>query len=257
MDKTYSKDWYLENFDIMENSLNGESKSPFHKIRKDAIAKFNEMGFPTTKNEDWKYTNIAPIFNFKFVPSGNVKLNKNNIAQFLIKDLKVNLLVFVNGNYSHELSDVQNHAEGIKMESLANVIKSQPEILSKHFAKYTNTDNGFIALNTAFAQDGFVIIIPDNVNIEEPVHILNINGDKENHILSQPRNLVITGKNSSVKIIETYHSISDSANFANVVTEVVTGENSHAELFKIQNENMNSFHINILFYFSWKRVDKE
>ena len=244
MDKTYSKDWYIENFSIMENGLNGESKSPFHKIRKDAIAEFDKMGFPTTKSEDWKYTNIAPIFNFKFIPAGNVKVTKNDISKFLVKGLKVNLLVFVNGKFSKELSDIQNHTEGIKIDSLANIIKSQPEILSEHFAKYTKNDNGFIALNTAFAQDGFVIIIPGNVNIEEPVHILNINGDAENHVLSQPRNLVITGKNSSVKIIETYHSISESASFSNVVTEVVTGENSHAELFKIQDENMSSFHIN-------------
>lgn len=244
MDKTYSKDWYIENFSIMEDSLNGESKSSFHKIRKDAIAKFEEMGFPTVKNEDWKYTNIAPLFNFKFVQADSVKLSRKSIEQFLIKGLKVNLLVFVNGSYSKELSNIQNHAEGITIESLADIIKSQPEILSEHFAKYTKTDNGFIALNTAFAQDGFVIIIPDNVNIEEPVHILNIAGDSDKHVLSQPRNLVITGKNSSIKIIETYHSISDNANFSNVVTEVVTGENSHAELFKIQDENMNSFHIN-------------
>src|SRR5438552_6663948 len=248
MDKTYSKDWYIENFNIMEDSLNGESKSPFHKIRKDAIATFAQMGFPTVKHEDWKYTSIASLFNFKFVPSDNIKLNKKDIEQFLIKRLKVNLLVFVNGNYSEKLSNIRkisiNNDKIITIDSLSNVIKSHPEILSEHFAKYTKTDNGFIALNTAFAQDGFVIIITDNVNIKEPIHILNIAGDSDKHILSQPRNLVITGKNSSVKIIETYHSISDNANFSNVVTEVVTGENSHAELFKIQDENMNSFHIN-------------
>ncbi len=244
MEKVYSKEWYIENFGILENSLNGESKSSFHKIRRDAIAKFEQLGFPTLKNEEWKYTNVSPLFNYRFKPSKENKVSKNAVEKLRIKGLKANLIVFVNGNYSENLSDTQNDSDGFKIESFAKIIKNEPEILSQHFAKYALIDNGFVALNTAFASDGFVIILPDNYKAVNPVHILNITGDSENDILSQPRNLIVTGKNSEIKIIETYHSLCENISFTNVVTEVFIGENSHVELFKIQDENLNSFHIN-------------
>ena len=100
-------------------------------------------------------------------------------------------------------------------------------------------------MNTAFANDGAFIYIPDNVTVIDPIHIISINGNAEENILSQPRNLIITGKNSKVTIIETYNSITDKAHFTNVVTEVIAGENSNIEMYKIQDENLNSFQVSL------------
>src|SRR4030095_1555011 len=100
MEKTQLKDWYLSNFKKVEESLNGESKTPFHEIRKKAISIFEELDFPTVKNEEWKYTNIAPILNYNFTPADAAKLYKNDIERFLIPGINVYLAVLINGRYS-------------------------------------------------------------------------------------------------------------------------------------------------------------
>lgn len=248
MEKTQSKDWYLSSFKAIEESLNGESKTPFHEIRKNAISRFEEIDFPAHKNEEWKYTNIAPILNYNFTPAENVKLSKEAVKKFLVPGLRVNLIVLINGKYSNVLSDIHEKNKGVRIESFQNILKNEPDFILQHFSKYAMLENGFVALNTAFASDGVVIHVPDNTAVENYIHILNLTGTNDEndneHILSQPRNLVIAGKNSRVKIIESYHSISGGVNLANVVNEIVCGENSHIELTRLQDENLNSFHIN-------------
>src|SRR4030095_12015326 len=127
--------------------------------------------------------------------------------------------------------------------SFHNLLKNEPDFILSYFAKYAALENGFVALNTAFAVDGIVIYVPDNTALENHIHILNIAGNSGN-VLSQPRNLIIAGNNSKVKIIESYHSINGNVNLTNVVNEVVVGEGSTVELSRLQDENQVSFHIN-------------
>jgi Fe-S cluster assembly protein SufD len=131
------------------------------------------------------------------------------------------------------------------VDSLANIIKTQPAFFTEHFSKYAKVDSAFVALNTAFAQDGVVIYIPDGKIIEDPIHILNITGEAGKNILAQPRNLIVMGRDTQVKLVESYHSRGTEANFSNVVTEVINGEGSYVELYKIQDENHDSFHVNL------------
>jgi len=133
----------------------------------------------------------------------------------------------------------------VKLGSLAEILKTFLSLFKKYFAKYAKLNNGFIALNTAFAKDGAYINIPEGVTINDPVHILNVNGNENGHLLSQPRNLIIAGKNSRVKVLESYNSITNSANFTNVVTEVIAEEGSNIDLYRIQDENLNSFHVSL------------
>jgi Fe-S cluster assembly protein SufD len=244
MENTRSKDWYISSFKKIEESLNGESKTPFHKLRKNAISKFEEFDFPTIKNEEWKYTNIAPLLKYNFKQATEVKISKKDIEKFLIPGLKVNLAVIVNGNYVPGLSHFYKQPEGVKIESFRNMVLNDPELLMKYFGKYAALDNGFVALNTAFAFDGTVIYVPDGAIIEDYIHILNLSGAEGENVLSQPRNLVITGSNSKVRIIESYHSMADNENLTNVVNEVIVGENADVEIYKLQNESMKSFHVN-------------
>ncbi len=242
------KDWYLKSFEKFESSLNGEMASDIHKVRKDAITAFAEMDFPTTKNEDWKYTNIEPILNYNFIPAERkTKLNPEDISKYLIAGLKAKILVFINGQFSEKLSSLNHDIEklGIKIDSLANMVKNTPEFVNKYFAKYAKLNNGFIALNTAFAKDGAFIYVPDEITVNNPIHILNLNGGENDNLLSQPRNLIIAGKNSRVKILETYNSTTDKTNFTNVVTEIIADEGSNIDLYRIQDENINSFHVSL------------
>src|ERR1700752_2994906 len=107
------KETYLKYFESLENSLNGESKSDLHKLRKEAIAKFTELGFPTTKNEEWKYTNVNALQNYTFKPSDSAKLSTKDIEKFFIKGENASIVVFINGNYSAEHTKLIDIAEGV------------------------------------------------------------------------------------------------------------------------------------------------
>ncbi len=244
-EKTNIKEWYISNFKEFESSLNGESKSPVHEIRKNAIVKLDEMDFPTIKNEEWKYTNIDPVLNYKFTrPANGPDLGKEDIAKFFIKDTDIHLVVLVNGIFSKELSSIGELPKGVKIASLAEMLKCDPGLVLKYLGKYVELDNGFIALSTAFTTDGVFIYVPNNTIVDKQVHLMNITGNGSENILSQPRNLVIAGKNSVLRLIESYNSISVSANLTNVISEVVLDENSNVEIYRIQDENINNYHIN-------------
>ncbi|MEO0206817.1 MAG: Fe-S cluster assembly protein SufD [candidate division WOR-3 bacterium] len=155
-----------------------------------------------------------------------------------------NLIVFINGFYSEEHSKLLPLPEGVRIESLASTLKNDPQFLLKYFGRYVSIDNSFVALNTAMVHDGTVVYVPDNCVLEEPVQILNITASSnQSCVLSQPRNIIVAGKNSQIRIIETYNSLGEEPGFMNVVTEMDVSENAYVELFRIQNENLNSFHI--------------
>lgn len=245
MNEIYSKDWYINIFKELDSSVNGNSKFDFQKIRKSAITKFEDLDFPTTSNEDWKYTNVSPIFKYDFkLSDADAKIATEDVERLKIENLTENLMVFINGIYSEEHSKLLPLPKGVKIENLAFTLKNDPDFLIKYFGKYVNVDNGFVALNTAFTQDGTVVYIPDNCVIDEPIQILNLTSSRKGeYVLSQPRNIIVAGKNSHVRIIETYNSLTEEPGFTNVVTEIDAGENSYVELFRIQNENLNSFQI--------------
>jgi Fe-S cluster assembly protein SufD len=248
MEKIYSKDWYISLFKKFEEGLNGEVKSEFHKIRTNALELFEETGFPTVKIEDWKYTNVSPIFAHKYEDASHSdKISHNEAEKFRVKNLNSTVLVFINGKFNKKLSPKLQELTslGVKIGSLAEWIKKEPELVLKHFSKYARIQSGFALLNTAFTVDGAFIYVPDNVIINEPIHILNLHGQNGSKVLSQPRNLVITGKNVQAKFIETYNSISSETNFSNIVTEIVAGENSNIEWYKIQDENLDSYHVTL------------
>jgi Fe-S cluster assembly protein SufD len=246
MENTNPKDWYISSFKKFESNLNGKASSEFHKIRKNAIEVFDVLNFPTTKNEEWKYTDVAPILNYKFVvqtENNKIILDEQDFELYKINNLKAQLVVLINGFFDERYSELNELPDGVIIKSLSSAISKYPELIEEHFGKYVKFENGFIALNTALTRDGVVVYIPDNTAMEHPIHIINITGSAEGQILAQPRNLIVTGKNAEVRIIESFNSFGDDVNFNNNVTEIFAGENSHIDLYRIQNENLNSFNI--------------
>ncbi|MCX6152334.1 MAG: Fe-S cluster assembly protein SufD [Ignavibacteriales bacterium] len=240
------KEWYNEKFKIFEKNLNGQSKTYIHGLRKQAIEKFAELGFPTTKSEDWKYTNLTPLLNFNYVPAvleNETSITANEIEKYLIKDLKATLLVFVNGIYVKELSRRLPQTEKIEVIKFNSLSQSDVKYIENHFSKYVKIDNGFVALNTAFSLNGVIIKIPENLIVEDPIHFLFLSGDEKTNVLAQPRNILLAGKNSQTKIIESYHSISENPYLLNSVNEIVLEENAILDFYKIQNEGDKAFHI--------------
>jgi Fe-S cluster assembly protein SufD len=250
MKKTFTKgnsDWYIDSFRKFEDRLNGQSSSEVHRLRKQALKSFQDLGYPTTKHEEWKYTNVSPLIDQNFELSQPYlpgSLSKENIKQFQFPGLEDRTLVFVNGHYASELSDDIEIAEKIEVLSLQDAIKNNPDRLSEHFAKYASiSEQSFISLNTAFVQDGAYINIPENETLDKPIHLIYLTVANSNPMISFPRNLIIAGRNSEVAFIESFVSLEKGSCFTNAVCEIMLRENSKVERIKIQNESEGAFHI--------------
>ncbi|NNJ52377.1 MAG: Fe-S cluster assembly protein SufD [Ignavibacteriaceae bacterium] len=246
MEKTIDiKDWYISNFGEFEKRLNGGKEKFIHEKRKAALSNFSKLQFPSTKDEEWKYTSIAPLLKHNFVPS----IEKQSVSNDLIKsklfdEMEHSLIVFINGRYSSEHSDLLNLPEGVVVGSIANEIKNINKTVQKHFGKYADhKDHIFTALSTAYTEDGAFICVPEGKIVEEPIHIIFITTAGDKKILTQPRNLFIAEKNSQVTIIEHYVSNEESVYFTNAVTEIVAEENAVVDHIKLQEESKKSFHI--------------
>jgi Fe-S cluster assembly protein SufD len=216
-------------------------------MRRDAIARFMELDFPTSKDEEWKYTNVSPILGHSFHPSDDIPvIGKNIIDKFLFDNLEHSLLVFVNGFYSQELSRIKDLPAGVIAGNIAKEITNP--LIKKHFGSYADyKENIFTSLSTAFIKDGAFVFIPDGIILQEAIHILFISSSGDNKLLFQPRNLFVAGKNSQATIIEHYTSNSEvqpeEIYFTNSVTEIFVGENSYLEHIKLQDESKKAFHI--------------
>ena len=238
------KNWYLKNYELFENSLNGDRFSAISNLRKQAYNKFSELDFPTTKDEEWKYTSIAPLLKHNFVPSLDKKiLNQNQINKFLFDGFE-NVVVVVNGHYSDELSSTNKIPDDVEVKSIAETISSNSPLVEKHFGKYADFSNHiFTSLSTAFTKDGVLIHIPEGKIVEKPIHILFITSSENQKFLIQPRNLFVAEKNSQATIVEHFVNINSGVYFTNTVTEIVVGENAVIDHLRLQEESKSSYHI--------------
>lgn len=215
-------------------------------IEQDAFNAFNQMGIPTVKHEEWKYTRISSVFNKEYSYPENIpSFSKNDLnAVRLPGHENSNELVFVNGLYSKELSTIRS--AGLTVLSLEEATKNEyREIVLQHLGhsgKYIN--DGLNALNTAFAAEGVFIHIKKGKIIEHPVYIYNITDARTTNILSQPRTLVYIAENAQVIFAETYSTLGVSESFTNQVTEMVVEKDANVEYYKIQNDAPHSNQVN-------------
>ena len=240
------KDWYIENFQLFEQQLNGQANTLLSKIRKDAIEKFKSMEFPTLKDEEWKYTNVKPVLSKNFTPllgTGYNKIDRELLNKILYDKFDYHLIVFVNGNFSPELSDLTSVPGSVIIDSLNNLLVQKPEVIRKYLPKLINEGNAFDTLNSAYAHDGAVVIIPDNYILEKPVQILHLTGDADAEVLSTSKNLFIGGKNSQFTVLTSYNSLTSKSYFTNAATEIFAAEDAMLNFYKIQNEGDSAFHI--------------
>jgi Fe-S cluster assembly protein SufD len=239
------KNWYTTSFGIFEKSLNGDKSSGLHELRRKAIASFSSLPFPTTRDEEWKYTNLAPLLIHNFTPSvPGGYADSEEVKKYLFDELEHSLLVFINGHYSEGLSRVKDIPKGVLIKSFARAINENKEIITKYFGRYASYDDHvFTALSTAFTRDGAFVYIPENMVVDVPLHILYLNTPDEKKNLIQPRNLFIAEKNSQATIIEHYTSPSSGVYFTNTVTEVIVEENAYLDHIKLQEESREAFHI--------------
>jgi Fe-S cluster assembly protein SufD len=216
-------------------------------LRKAGIAGFAKLGFPKLSDEDWRFTNAAPIAKLPFQPAREIAVNGAEtkiLKEAAFAKLSGNRLVFVNGFFSAKLSSIKSADGGVRIENLSAALAKDSVLIEKHLGKYAHTaNNTFCALNQAFFTDGAFIFVPKGVEIAEPVQLIYISSAKQNGETIQPRNLVIAEANSKVTIVESYLSASNVAYFTNAVTEILAGDNAAVEHVKLQDEATEAFHI--------------
>jgi Fe-S cluster assembly protein SufD len=216
-------------------------------VRKAGIASFADQGFPQLSDEDWRFTNVAPIakLNFQLAP----QISANGAESKLLDEaaftkLPGQRLVFVNGFFCAKLSSLKPVSGGVRIENLSSALANDSALIEKHLGRYAHTaNNTFAALNQAFFTDGAFIFVPKNVVVAEPVQLIYISSAKNSGEMILPRNLIVAEANSQLTVVESYISTGNVAYFTNAVTEILAGDNAAVEHVKLQDEAADAFHI--------------
>lgn len=244
---TPERETYLSHFAQVEKALPADGPSWLHGIRKAAIARFAALGFPTTRQEEWRLTNVAPIASVPFKPAVPVDLDRSAIAELdgtSVGDWPCHRLVFVNGRYSARLSSGRPLPAGVIVESLAAALRDAPEKVEPHLTRYAGyADHAFRALNTAFIADGAFVYVPGGQRLEAPIHLLFVSTAPGEATVSHPRNLLVVGAGSQATIVESYLGRGRDVYLTNAVTELVVGENAVIDHYTVQRESEAAFHV--------------
>lgn len=236
---------YLDRYREFEKQQSG-APAWLKALRADAIQAFAEVGFPTTRLEDWKYTSVAPIANAAFQPARlewNAEL-ADRIRRAPLFDLGCSRLVFVNGFFSKELSSLSGLPPNVKLTNLTEALSTGAPAIGQHLARYADfKQHGFTAMNTAFMDDAAFIEIAKGAALRQPIQILYVSTAHGEPHITHPRNLIVVGQEGQARVIEIHLGLDDAAYFSNAVTEIVAGENSSVDYVKVQQESVAAFHV--------------
>lgn len=242
-----STDSYLQGYKQLITSDTSSAKFA-ESTREEAINNFVKLGFPTLRDEDWRFTNIVPIVKSQYSISTDVttKVENIDINKYLIHGLDSHLMVFVDGVYSAELSNINDTDGKIIIKPISNALSDNRDIVEKHlFSCADIKQEAFTALNTAYFTDGAFVYVPGNTELDKTVEVLYISADPVSS-MNSPRNLIVVEKSSKVQVIEHYVSLTDSVYFSNTVSEVIIGENSTVDHYLIEQDSKKAYNISSL-----------
>jgi Fe-S cluster assembly protein SufD len=213
-------------------------------LRERGFARFGALGFPTVKQEDWKYTSVAPLAGREFaVPDPTPPAAATALVSAARLDTGAEL-VFVNGTFVPALSSAAALPAGVIAGSLADALRAHPDLVEPHLGRHAELDDdGLAALNTAFVADGAFIRVPDGVVVETPIHCLFVSATANGATVSHPRNLVIAGAASRLTVIEQYTGGDPQAYWTNAVTEAALANGATLVHHRLQRESEAAFHI--------------
>jgi Fe-S cluster assembly protein SufD len=228
----------------LEQRAQASSPAWLNSLRRAGNAHFSELGFPTTDDEEWRFTNVRPIAEMtpQAAPS-NVRITEKEIAPFIYGNMATRRLVFIDGRYHPELSSPGKN-NGVKILNLATAVQADENVLTQHLARYARyDDNAFAALNTSMIEDGAVITIAAKTRVAEPILLLFVSTGRVQGAITNPRILVVAHERAEAKVIEKYVTLGNETHFTNAVTELVLEESARLEHCKIQDESLNAFHV--------------
>lgn len=236
----------------LESLLQGRPRMPssplgwLNELRAEAVDRLGALKLPTTRDEEWRFTDISPLANLSLQPvrAGSSSLQASDIAHLHLDEAAVRL-VFVDGSFAPHLSllpDSTENGQGAMIGNLPIVLSRQGESVEKHLAKQVEFRNNlFAALNTAFLHDGALVVARRNAAIENPVHLLFITTQAET--ANHPRCLVIAEQGSAITVVEDYVALREGVCVTNAVTEIFLADNSEVNHVRVQRDSAEAFHI--------------
>ena len=226
--------------------MNSSYNSFFATESEAALGKLEKISFPTTKDEDWRFTNVSPILKAGFLPmtknDSSEKTLEGKIKTGFYSGLEAHKVVFVNGFFNEQFSDIKKLPENVFIGSLKKASEEIPKIVKKYYGKTLVNQNAFELLNESFASDGLFIYIPKNVILELPVEVVFVADNAGGKMIS-PRNLIVAEENSEVNIFTDYSSSVAETYFTNSITEIFGDKNSRITFLEVQAENNDSYRI--------------
>ena len=218
-------------------------------LRREAISRFNALGFPTTRrgNEEWKYTDIGPIAKIPFQPNTSntpINLSKNELGLYALGEADWHRLVFVDGAFQNHLSTSSSVPTNLTILNLAKAIETHESVVQKHLARYADYSNhAFTALNTGYLHDGAFVHIHKGALVEKPIHLIFLTSSQKEDLAYHPRILVLAGKDSHATLIESYGSLKNGQIFCNAVSEVVLEPGASLQHYRVQRQSQKAFHV--------------
>jgi|TARA_B110000908_G_scaffold88645_1_gene105636 Fe-S cluster assembly protein SufD len=208
----------------------------FQQRRKESMERLKQDGFPTIRNEEWKYTNLQPLLKKEFELQASISsITLEEINEYILKDTDTYLMVFLNGVFQPNLSSIS--CQKAHISTIKNANEEQQKIIEKYWGScLPKKGDAFVSANNGLAQEGAFVYLPKSVVLDKPLQIVYATKN-DNALFTQTRSLVVVEENAQVQITERHQNFSDSEVFTNAVTEIVVKQNAIVDFYKIQNDN--------------------
>jgi Fe-S cluster assembly protein SufD len=230
------KDKLLASFMAFEEKI--DIQSEFHEVRSNAIKNFENKGFPTKKEEAWKYTSLNAVLknDFSVFPKKENTIEFKDVKKYFLHEIDTYKVVFIDGIFSSFLSATTHDGIDVCLMSSALTKPKYKMVIDTYFNQIANKEDSLTSLNTAFSLEGAYINIPKSKVVEKPIEIIYFSTGNEAALMVQPRNLVVVGENAHVQIVERHQSLNSNPVLTNSVTEIFAQKRAIVDYYKIQND---------------------
>ena len=216
-------------------------------LRQSGARRFHAVGFPSPKEEEWRFTQLAPITRTKFRPASRERHGRGiSLAaeRFTFAADAACELVFVNGHFEPQLSKLGRPARGVRASSLAEALESDPQLVREHLARHASIDaNPFVALNTGALRDGAFVHVAAGAAVHQPIHLLFLSSPCQEPAVAHPRVLAVLEPGAQATLVESYAGADDGVYFTNAVAEIVVGADARLDHCKLQYEGLHAYHV--------------